>query len=249
MKLDNIIAVRAKKTVYRDGDLAIKVFDESFSKSDILNEALNQARVEETGLNVPKLMEVTKIDGKWAIVSEFIEGKTLETLMKENPDKFDQYLNQFVDIQLEMHTKKAPKLNKLKDKMASKINESKLDATTRYDLHTRLASLPTHDKLCHGDFNPSNIIIKPDGTPYILDWSHATQGNASADAARTYLLFWLAGEADTAHKYLNLFCLKSDTAKQYVQKWIPIVAASQSVKGKPEERELLLRWVSVVDYQ
>lgn len=249
MKLDNIIAVRAQKTVYRDGDLAIKVFNESFSKSDILNEALNQARVEETGLNVPKLMEVTKIDGKWAIVSEFIEGKTLEALMKENPDKFDHYLNLFVDIQLEMHTKKAPKLNKLKDKMASKINESKLDATTRYDLHTRLASLPTHDKLCHGDFNPSNIIIKPDGTPYILDWSHATQGNASADAARTYLLFWLAGEADTASRYLTLFCLKSDTAKQYVQKWIPIVAASQSVKGKPEERELLLRWVSVVDYQ
>lgn len=249
MKLDNIIAVRAQKTVYRDGDLAIKVFNENFSKSDILNEALNQARVEETGLNVPKLIEVSKIDGKWAIISEFIEGKTLETLMKENPEKFDQYLNQFIDIQLEMHSKKAPKLNKLKDKMNSKISQSSLDATTRYDLHTRLASLPTHDKLCHGDFNPSNIIIKPDGTPYILDWSHATQGNASADAARTYLLFWLAGEADTASKYLNLFCLKSDTAKQYVQKWIPIVAASQSVKGKPEERDLLLRWVSVVDYQ
>lgn len=249
MKLDNIIAVRAQKTVYRDGDLAIKVFNENFSKSDILNEALNQARVEETGLNVPKLIEVSKIDGKWAIISEYIEGKTLETLMKENPEKFDQYLNQFIDIQLEMHSKKAPKLNKLKDKMNSKISQSSLDATTRYDLHTRLASLPTHDKLCHGDFNPSNIIIKPDGTPYILDWSHATQGNASADAARTYLLFWLAGEADTASKYLNLFCLKSDTAKQYVQKWIPIVAASQSVKGKPEERDLLLRWVSVVDYQ
>jgi hypothetical protein len=34
-----------------------------------------------------------------------------------------------------------------------------------------------------------------------------------------------------------------------VQKWIPIVAASQSVKGKPEERELLFRWVDVVDYE
>jgi uncharacterized protein (TIGR02172 family) len=249
MKLDTIIAVRAQKTVYRDGDLAIKVFNENFSKSDILNEALNQARVEETGLNVPKLIEVSKIDGKWAIISEFIEGKTLEALMKEQPEKFDEYLKQFIDIQLEMHSKKAPNLNKLKDKMTRKINESSLDATTRYDLHTRLASMPTHDKVCHGDFNPSNIIIKPDGTPYILDWSHATQGNASADAARTYLLFWLAGDADTASKYLNLFCLKSDTAKQYVQKWIPIVAASQSVKGKPEERDLLLRWVSVVDYQ
>ena len=48
---------------------------------------------------------------------------------------------------------------------------------------------------------------------------------------------------------LNLFCKKSDTAKQYVQKWIPIVAASQSVKGKPEEKEFLLRWADVVDYE
>lgn len=249
MKLDKIIAVRTSKTIYHDGDKAIKVFNEDFSKSDILNEALNQARVEETGLNVPKLIEVSKIGEKWTIVSEFIEGKTLETLMKEHPEKYDEYLNLFIDIQLEMHSKKAPLLNKIKDKMKRKISQSKLDATTRYDLHTHLDSMPTHDKVCHGDFNPSNIIIKPDGTPYILDWSHATQGNASADAARTYLLFWLAGDTDNATKYLNLFCRKSDTAKQYVQKWIPIVAASQSVKGKPEERDLLLRWVSVVDYQ
>lgn len=96
---------------------------------------------------------------------------------------------------------------------------------------------------------PKNIIIRDDGEAFILDWSHATQGNASADAARTYLLFWLNGDIDGAEKYLNLFCKKSDTAKQYVQKWIPIVAASQSVKGKAEEREFLLHWVNVVDYE
>ena len=88
-----------------------------------------------------------------------------------------------------------------------------------------------------------------DGTPYILDWSHATQGNASADAARTYLLFWLNGDVAGAEKYLKLFCKKSDTAMQYVQKWIPIVAASQSVKGKPEERDFLLHWANIMDYE
>ena len=106
-----------------------------------------------------------------------------------------------------------------------------------------------HDKICHGDFNPSNIIITRDKTPYILDWSHATQGNASADVARTYLIFRLQGKNDLASKYLDVFCRKSDTAKQYVLKWLPIVAASQSVKGKPEERKLLSSWVDVVDYE
>lgn len=87
MKLDRIIAVRTSKTVYRDGDKAIKLFDEGYSKSDILNEALNQARVEETELNIPKIIEVTRIDNKWAIVSEYIEGKTLAQIMQENPNK------------------------------------------------------------------------------------------------------------------------------------------------------------------
>ncbi len=249
MKTDKVIAVRNTKTVYRDGDNVIKLFDEHYSKADILNEALNQARVEETGLNIPKLNEVTKVTGRWAIVMDYIAGKTLQQLMDENPDKIDEYLELFVNLQMEVHSKRAPLLNKLKDKMNRKISQADLNATIRYDLHTRLESMPKHNKVCHGDFNPSNIIIAKDGTPYIIDWSHATQGNASADAARTYLLFWLSGDINLAEKYLNLFCLKSDTAKQYVQKWIPIVAASQLVKGKKEEREFLLHWVDVVDYE
>ena len=54
MNLDRIIAVRNNKTVYRDGDRCLKVFNEGYSKADVLNEALNQARIEETGLNIPK---------------------------------------------------------------------------------------------------------------------------------------------------------------------------------------------------
>lgn len=249
MKLDRVIAVRTGKTVYRDGDKTIKVFDEDYKKSDVLNEALNQARVEETGLNIPKVIEVTKIDGKWAIVTDYIEGKTLSQLMEENPDKFDEYLNLFVDLQIKVHNQVCPLLNKLKDKMNRKITEADLDATTRYELHTRLEGMPKHNKVCHGDFNPSNIIINNEGVPYIIDWAHATQGNASADVARTYLLFWLKGDIEGAKKYLDLFCQKSDTAKQYIQKWLPIVAASQSVKGNEKEREFLLSWVNVVDYE
>ena len=249
MKLDRVIAVRNDKTVYHDGDRCIKVFNSEYSKADVLNEALNQARIEQTGLNIPRVLEVTMIDGKWAIVSDFIKGKTLSQLIEENPEKKGEYIELLVDIQMGVHKKTCPLLNKLKDKMNRKISQTELDATTRYDLHTRLEAMPKHNKVCHGDFNPSNVIITEDGTPYIIDWSHATQGNASADVARTYLLFWLNGDIDGAELYLNTFCRKSDTAKQYVQKWMPIVAASQSVKGNEKEREFLTSWVDVVDYQ
>lgn len=251
MKLTNAIAVRADKTIYRDGDLTIKVFDKDYHSADVLNEALNTARVGETGLNIPRLEAVTKVDGQWAIVTDYIEGQTLQQMMDEHPEKLDELLDLFVDLQMKVQACVCPMLSSLTEKMQKKISATAayLDATTRYELHTRLAGMKTHNKLCHGDFNPSNIIITPDGTPYVLDWSHATQGNASADVARTYLLFVLEGKQELADKYLNLFCKKSDTAKQYVQKWIPIVAASQSVKGKPEEQELLRKWADVVEYE
>ncbi len=249
MKLDNLIAKRIGKTVYRDGDKCIKIFDENYSKAGIFNEAMNQARIEETSLSIPKILEISMIDGKWAIIEEFIEGKSIAELMSEDPDNCDKYLEQFVDIQMLIHSQKAPLLTKLKDKMNRKISDADLDATTRYELHTRLEGMPKHNKVCHGDLDPSNVIITADGTPYIIDWAHATQGNASADVARTYLLFCLAGEEDKAKKYMDIFCKKSDTAKQYIQKWLPIVAASQSVKGNEHEREFLLSWVDVVDYE
>ncbi|GHU75494.1 aminoglycoside phosphotransferase [Clostridia bacterium] len=248
MNLEKIIAVRPGKTIYRDEDKTIKLFDENYSKANVLNEALNQARVEESALNVPKIIEVTKIDGKWAIISEFIEGKTLSKMTRENPEKIDEYFDLFVDLQLQIHKQKVPLLNKLKDKMNRKIGEANIDPTLKFELYTRLDGMSVRDKLCHGDFAPSNIIVKEDGTPYIIDWAHATQGSGSADAARTYLMFCLGDNTEGAHKYLDLFCKKSGTEKQYVQKWMPIVAASQSVKGNEKEREFLLSWVSVVDF-
>lgn len=250
MKFKNLIAERKNKKIYEADGKVYKTFDKSFSKADILNEALNTARVEEeTELDIAKIVGVEMNETDSVIIMNYIEGDNLQDLMDANPDKEDEYLEFFVDLQISVHAQKAPMLNKLKDKMHRKISETDLDATTRYDLHTRLESMPKHDKVCHGDFNPSNIIVAKDDTPYILDWSHVTRGNASADVARTYLLFKLKAQDELAEKYLNLFCKKTDTAKQYVQLWMPIVAASQSVKGNEEEREFLLSWVEVVDYQ
>lgn len=82
------IVNRENKQIYRDGDTLVKVFDEkAYTKAQVLNEALNTARVEETGLKIPKLLDVRKVDGGWAITREYIEGKSLSELMAENPEK------------------------------------------------------------------------------------------------------------------------------------------------------------------
>lgn len=245
-----LIATTATKKVFREGDKAIKVFNADFPKADVLNEALITARVEEVGgINVPKVLEVGVFEGKWSITFDFIEGKTLQQLMDENPDKLPEYMENMVDLHLNILSKQCPLLNKLKDKMSRQILDTEeLEDVTRYDMRTQLDSMPKHTKLCHGDFNPSNIVVTDDGTMFVLDWVHATQGNASADVARTYLLFCLQDQ-NKADMYMNLFCKKTGTAKKYVQTWLPMVAAAQLSKRRPEEAELLQQWATVCDYQ
>ena len=132
--------------------------------------------------------------------------------------------------------------------MFRKISLTDFDEAVKYELHTHLNGMPRHNKVCHGDFRPSNIIITPDNTPYIIDWSHVTQGNASADAARTYLLYLLKSEEENAEYYIRRFCEKTNTPRVYVEQWVRIVAASQTVKGNLNETAFLSRFVNVIDF-
>ncbi|MGM9552122.1 MAG: phosphotransferase [Clostridia bacterium] len=248
MKLEKVIAQRDRKIIYRDGNKKAKIFDESFSKADVLNEALNQSRVEETGLNIPKILSVEQFDGKWGIVSEYIEGKTIAQLMEENPDKTKEYLEMMVDLHIDVLGKPCKILNRLNDKLTSKIMASKLDAVTRFNLHRRILEMPSRSKICHGDFTPANVAVAEDGKLYIIDWSHAAQGNASADVVKTCLLLRLSGNEQMAKDYLDLYVEKSGIEKDYVAKWFPIVAAALSVDVCEEDGDRLIEWVKNRDF-
>ena len=248
VKMENIVAKRENKTVYRDGNRCVKLFGKGFSKADVLNEALNQARIEDTALNVPKIHEVTVIDGCWCIVSDFIEGKTLKEIIAEDPANWEKYIDLMVDLQMQVHQQQNPLLTKLRDKMFRKISLTEFDPVTKYELQTYLDGMPRHNKVCHGDFRPSNILITANDEPYIIDWAHATQGNASADVARTYLVALLTDNKESGEYYINRYCEKADTPRKYVERWLRIVAASQSVQGNPEELAFLSKIVNVIDF-
>lgn len=240
MRLDRMIAVRNDKTIFCDNDECIKVFHRVYSKSDILNEAHNHARMEDTGLSVPKLLEVKMIDGRWAIVSEYIKGKNLELLMQEEPEKKAEYLEVLIGLQLDMFYRECPPIPRLKDKLNRRIKNCELDATRRFELHAVLNEMPLQRKICHGDFVPSNVIISKDGVAFLIDFSHVSQGSAEADIARTYLEFLGKRDEDGAAYYLERICHKGGFAREEVMRWIPIVAAAASVDVRGEEKEFYL---------
>ena len=249
-KQGSVLLERTDKVVTRDKNTVLKIFGPSYKVSAILNEAMNEARAAETGLPVAKVIEVLKLRDHWCIRREWVEGKTLADVMASNKKNLMKYLKEFVAIQCEIFSKTSERMGNLADKLDKQISASPLPKETRYDLHMKLQSFARGKALCHGDFNPTNVIITPKGDWRVIDWSHVRLGDPLADVARTYLLFWLSGHVAAAEKYMTLACeaLKAKVAD--VQKWLPIVAAAESSKEQSvKNHELLLHWASVVDYE
>ena len=87
MKLDTVLAKRENKVVYKDGALAAKVFDECYPKSDILNEALNQARVEEQDSIFRKLKRLQRLTENGQSSPPSSRAKLLRSLWQSIPKK------------------------------------------------------------------------------------------------------------------------------------------------------------------
>ena len=250
-KSANVLLERTDKVVTRDKDTVLKIFGPSYKVSAVLNEAMNEARAAETGLPVARVLEVLKVRDQWCIRREWVEGKTLAETMAADKKNLLRYLKEFVAIQCEIFSKTSERMDNLAEKLDKQISASVLPKETRYDLHMRLQSMPRGKALCHGDFNPTNVIITPNGEWRVIDWSHVRLGDPLADVARTYLLFWLSGHVAAAEKYMVIACDALKAKISDVQKWLPIVAAAESSKEQlsAKNHELLLHWASVVDYE
>ena len=249
-KKDAVLQERTDKVICRDKDTVLKVFGPSYKVSLILNEAMNEARAAETGLPVAKVLEVMKLRDHWCIRREFIEGETLADVMAKDKKNLARYLKQFIAIQCQIFLKTSDRMGNLVEKLDKQISASPVEKVTRYDLHMKLQSFPRGTSLCHGDFNPSNVIITPKGDWRVIDWAHVRLGDPCADVARTYLLFWLSGHVAAAEKYMVLACEALKVALGDIQKWLPIVAAAEASREQsPKNRDLLLHWASVVDIE
>ncbi len=246
------IVRRHNKVVYQDGNRLIKVFNDRKPGSDVFNEALNNARITEAGGRVPRVLEVSQVrdgewEGSWAIALNFIPGRSLADILDEGGARADEYFDQFVELQIEVQTADAPLLNRQKDKLRRMINKVKtIDPSVRFDLQMRLDGIKGGNKVCHGDFVPSNIIVPDDGSePYVCDWAHVSAGIPEVDAAQTYLLLMMEDEK-LAQKYLTLYSKKADMAKQIIMHWVPVVAAAELARGRKQREKFLMSQVEAL---
>lgn len=250
--LGKLIVEHNHKKIYVKDGVITKVFDHKFfDGSFAMKEAMYQQYAFESKISVPEVYEVFKVGDDWAFSSQEIKGKTLAQMIQEDPANKKKYVSELVKIHIQLLSRLSSNLMlpKLKDKLNAYIADSGLSSSTKYDLSLKLEKMPNHYKFCHGDFYPQNIIFDETGKYYILDWAHVTRGNASADAAMTYLLFLLDGDEKSANSYLKEFCKKTYTNANYVQQWISVCSAARLKAVQDEnQKKLLLDNIDVVEY-
>ena len=251
-----LIIKKPNKSIYKNGDYLTKVYDHKMiRKATVFKEALYHVVAESTGLNIPHIHRVYSLGEDWALDADFIGGQTLEDIMKKDEKNYQKYIDQLISLQIEVLNKPVDGLPDMKEKFNSRISklgkreDIYIDATIRYELHIAMNRLTAEKKLCHGDFVPDNLMVTPSGKVFILDWAHATIGNACPDVARTYLKMLLDGHKDWAEYYLKTYTKKTDTAIQQIEAWYPEVAATMLFQFDGEaERKFLLSVINSIEF-
>ena len=176
--------------VYRlDDEKVIKVYYPQIDRMLIENE-YNAANLSaELGIASPKAYSLEQIDGRAAIVFDYVSGDTIKDLLTKHPLHAKKYGQGMADLQLSIHRIAADgKFPTIKKGYRTFIlQKTELTDADKALVVSRLDALPEDTKLLHGDFHPENILMA-DGKPTIIDWSGAVVGSPIADVCGTYLI-------------------------------------------------------------
>lgn len=226
MDLGTPIATGNTAKIYFLQNMAVKIFNETLPITESTYEANKQKFAYSCGLPVPKVIDVTEIDGKQAIIMEYIKGNTLGSMLIQNMQKAEYYMEIFIDIQQKIHMVVPHSLEPMSQRLRIKIESAPiLDQRQKHTLIKRMEFLKYEERLCHGDFHPFNLIMSGEKAT-IIDWVDASAGDIRADIYRTYLLY-SQFSIELAEMYLQLYCKKSGLSKEEFFEWAPIIAGAR----------------------
>ncbi|WP_010280887.1 phosphotransferase family protein [Bacillus timonensis] len=238
MILGNPIARGNTAKVYLFDNKIVKVFNEYLPDTESINEANKQKYAYSCGLPVPEIFDVTKINGKQAIIMEYVKGETLGDLFIKDKARAEYYLTISVDMQRKIHSIIPEEIEPMYDKLYRQIERAKqLDSRQKNYLLHRLESFTYKSRLCHGDFHLFNLIMS-ENQVVVIDWVDSSAGDIRADIYRTYLLY-SQFSSELADIYLQIYCEKSGLLKSEVFQWAPIIAGarlSENVSSEDSDR-------------
>ncbi|WP_217587520.1 phosphotransferase family protein [Lentibacillus saliphilus] len=238
MNLDNPIARGNTAKIYLTEDKIIKVFNDFLPDNESIKEANKQKYAYSCGLPVPRVLDVTVINGKQAIIMEYVKGETLGDLYLKDKEQAECYLNTSINMQRKIHSIIPDTIEPMYEKLYRQIAAiTIIDERQKIYLLNKLESLTFENRLCHGDFHLFNL-IETGNELVVIDWVDASAGDFRADVYRTYLLY-SQFSSELAEVYLRLYCEKSEIKRTEIFQWAPVIAGarlSENVSSENTER-------------
>jgi uncharacterized protein (TIGR02172 family) len=254
----NFISQGRTADIYTFGEeYILKLFHKEWAKESIEQEFKVNQLLRENTIQVPEAYEIINYEGRMGIIYERIFGPTVLQLMEKHPFSYLKQARLLADLHLYIHNFTCDKLPSQKKILTERIRANTVISNgQKIALLQDLANLEDSDSICHGDFNPDNVIISPKG-PIIIDWTDATYGNPVADVTAITLMTEIVEISESASPITKLMfrLLRKHFIRTYkvryfknsihqmkeAQQWIPIIAASYYGKQTSEkENERLL---------
>lgn len=187
--------------VYRlDEDKIVKVYkpwmqwnvidrERSFAKTAFVN-------------GIPSVIpyDTVKVGDCLGVVFELLRSDTLGHAMRDNPDKLEAYVDQYVELAKTLHSTHVPagSFSRIQDVMHTKAdNLNKWCSEEEMALlHSIIDSIPDSDTVTHNDLHPGNIMIQ-DGELVLIDMPEVTMGPSVCDLVAIYRDMIVAPQSQT----------------------------------------------------
>jgi len=207
---------------------------------------------------VPVLCGRMNWDGRPGLRMQRLDGRGMLAEIQARPWRVWALAKLCGRVHADVNRVRAPEtLPDLRSTLGRRIEslESAPTALRRAAL-AELSSLPDGDALCHGDFQPDNVLLCSTG-PAVIDWPHATRGDPCGDFARTALVMRLgalppgapplirwarwAGRGLFARAYVAGYRETRRYDDETLRRWLFVRAVDRLADGIAEERDSLLR--------
>jgi uncharacterized protein (TIGR02172 family) len=172
-------------TVYRlDDDKIVKVYKPWMEIGAINKEREFAKKAFINGIPSVIAYDTVRVGDCLGVVFEMLRSDTLGHAMRNNPEKINEYVDQYVALAKTLHTTHVPtnSFTRIQDELHERTDnlgrwctgdEIKL-------LHTIIDSIPEADTITHNDLHPGNIMIQ-DGELVLIDMPEVTMGPPVCD--------------------------------------------------------------------
>ena len=177
-------------TVYRlDEDKIVKVYKPWMKLEDIDRERSFARTAFVNGIPSVIAYDTVKVGDCLGVVFELLRSDTLGHAIRDNPEKLEEYVDQYVTLAKTLHSTHVPpgSFTRIQDEM-----HRKTDRLTEWCLpeeiallHSLIDSIPNADTLTHNDLHPGNIMIQ-NGELVLIDMPEMTMGPPICDLVVVY---------------------------------------------------------------